>query len=222
MSRQKLKRFEEIRERRNVLEDDKPLYHTIKGNWNSEYFGNEHPITVEMGCGRGEYTVGLAKVFAEQNFIGVDVKGDRLWAGSTAAVKEGLQNVAFLRTQIQQIENFFATNEIDTIWITFPDPRPRESDIKRRLTSPRYLAYYKNILKPGGKVYLKTDNTGLFDYTLEVLQSRTDVYDLNYTHDLYKSQYLNEHHGIKTRFERKHFELGETIKYLKFKFDHEK
>ena len=221
MPRQKQIRFEELKQRSNVLEDDKPLYNTVKGNWNAAYFKNTQAITVEMGCGKGEYTTGLAEVYPDRNFVGVDVKGDRLWVGSTEAIEKGLKNVAFLRAQIQHLESFFAPNEVDTIWITFPDPFHRDGDAKRRLTSPRFLEYYKNILRPKGQVYFKTDNTPLFDFTLEILQEREDIIDLEFTRDLYHSQYMDDHHGIKTMFEQKFYNLGEDIKYMKFKFRNE-
>lgn len=222
MSRQKQKRFEELKERDNVLEDYKALYTQLKGNWNKLYFKNYHPITVEMGCGRGEYTTGLARVYPNRNFVGVDVKGDRLWVGSTQAIEENLANVAFLRAQIQSIESFFAPNEVETIWITFPDPFRRDGDAKRRLTSPRYLEYYKSLLTENGQVFFKTDNTPLFDYTLEILGERNDIVDLEYTRNLYHSEYMNDHYGIKTKFEEKFYNLGEDIKYVKFRFDHGK
>ena len=221
MPRQKQIRFEELKQRENVLEDDNPLYTQLKGEWNSEYFKNELPITVEMGCGKGEYTTGLAEVYPNRNFVGVDVKGDRLWVGSTEALEKKLDNVAFIRTQIQQIQSFFAPNEVDTIWITFPDPFRRDGDAKRRLTSPRFLEYYKEILTSKGQVYFKTDNTPLFDYTLELLKERSDIVDLAYTYDLYHSEFMVDHHGIKTMFEEKFYNLGEDIKYMKFKFRHE-
>ncbi|KYG72874.1 tRNA (guanosine(46)-N7)-methyltransferase TrmB [Roseivirga echinicomitans] len=222
MSRQKQKRFEELKERENVLEDYKALYTQLRGNWNKLYFKNEQPITIEMGCGRGEYTTGLARVYPNRNFVGVDVKGDRLWVGSTQAIEENLTNVAFLRAQIQSIESFFAPNEVETIWITFPDPFRRDGDAKRRLTSPRYLEYYKELLTENGQVFFKTDNTPLFDYTLELLSERNDIIDLEYTRNLYDSEYMNDHYGIKTKFEEKFYDLGENIKYMKFRFDHGK
>ena len=218
MARAKLKRFKENIHRENILEDNKSLYAEVKGNWNIRYFKNNLPITVEMGCGKGEYTIGLAKVFSDRNFIGVDVKGDRLWVGSTMALQENLKQVAFLRAQIQNIHEFFGVNEVDTVWITFPDPRPKKRDIKRRLTSPRFLELYKDMLKPDGMVYFKTDNTKLFEYSLEVLRERSDIKDLHYTFDLYNSEYLEDHFGIKTNFEQKYLDLGEKIKYLKFRF----
>ncbi|OEK00808.1 tRNA (guanosine(46)-N7)-methyltransferase TrmB [Roseivirga sp. 4D4] len=219
MPRAKLKRFDENKSLHNLLQDGKEGFNELKGNWNKDHFKNELPITVEMGCGKGEYTIGLARQFKDANFIGVDIKGDRLWVGSKQAIDEGLEQVAFLRTLIHNIEGFFAPQEIDTIWITFPDPRPKDRDIKRRLTSPRFLEIYKKLLKKGGKVYFKTDNTALFEYTLEVLNERNDVLDLNYTFDLYDSDYVDDHYGIKTNFEQKYLDLGEKIKYLKFTFD---
>ena len=173
---------------------------------------------VEIGCGKGEYTVGLARIFPNRNFIGVDIKGDRLWVGSTIALEEKLKNVAFLRTQIQNIHAFFDKDEVDAIWITFPDPRPKKRDIKRRLTSPVFLELYKAMLKPEGMVYFKTDNSKLFEYTLEVLKARSDITHLDYTFDLYDSKYIDDHFGIKTNFEQKYLKLGEKIKYLKFNF----
>ncbi len=219
MARQKTRRFEETFKAQNVIEENKPHYMQMKGNWNRDFFHNDQPITLEIGCGRGEYSVGLARIYPERNFIGVDIKGDRLWAGSRQATQENLANVCFLRAQVQQIEDFFEPDEVSCIWITFPDPRPRDRDIKRRLTNPRFLEHYKQLLKPGGMVYFKTDNTPLFEYTLEVLSERTDITDLEYTFNLYESEYMDEHHGIKTKFEQKFHDLGEDIKYLKFRFD---
>ncbi|GAB5525598.1 MAG: tRNA (guanosine(46)-N7)-methyltransferase TrmB [Roseivirga sp.] len=219
MGRQKTRRFEETFKARNVIEETKPHYHQMKGKWNKDFFGNDQPITLEIGCGKGEYSVGLAKIYPERNFIGVDIKGDRLWAGSRRATEGNLSNVCFLRAQVQHIEDFFEPNEVSCIWITFPDPRPRDRDIKRRLTNPRFLEYYKTLLKPGGMVYFKTDNTPLFEYTLEVLRERSDILDLEHTFNLYESEYMDEHHGIKTKFEQKFHDLGEDIKYLKFRFD---
>ena len=218
MSRQKRKRFEANLTAANVLEDNKPIYHELKGNWHEKYFQNDFPITLELGCGKGEYTIGLSKIYPKRNFVGVDVKGDRLFVGSQQAMVAGMAHVAFLRTLIQNLGDFFDENEVDVIWITFPDPRPKERDVKRRLTSPRFLEVYKYIVKPGGWLYFKTDNKPLFEYTLEVLAKRTDIQNLKYTFDLYQSAFMDEHHGIKTQFEQKFQDLGENIKYLKFQF----
>lgn len=218
MPRAKLKRFMENKHLLNVLQDGDEIFDNLKGNWNKLHFKNNLPLTVEMGCGKGEYTIGLARVFKERNFIGVDIKGDRLWTGSRQAIEEKLDHVAFLRTLIHNIDGFFNPDEVETIWITFPDPRPKDRDIKRRLTSPRFLEMYKTILKPEGQVFFKTDSTGLFEYTLALLKSRKDIVDLEYTFDLYASDYLKDHYDIRTNFEQKYLDLGEPIKYLKFRF----
>lgn len=216
--KRKLERFRIIEERTNVIEPSKPVYQTIKGKWRQEHFKNDHPITVELACGRGEYSVGLGRLFPERNFIGVDIKGERIWKGSTSAIEEGLNNVAFLRTQILLLENFLEENEVDEIWMTFPDPRPRKRDIKRRLTNTRFLDMYKSLLKPGGVVRLKTDNTALFEYTLEELANREDIDELTYTRDLYESALRPECFDIKTRYEEEFTAKGERIKYLRFRF----
>lgn len=216
--KRKLERFKIIEERTNVIEPTKPIYKTIKGKWREEHFKNDKPITVELACGRGEYSVGLGRLFPERNFIGVDVKGERIWKGSTVAVEENLTNVAFLRTHILLIENFFEPGEIDEVWLTFPDPRPTKRDIKRRLTSPRFMEMYKRLLKPGGYVRLKTDNTILYEYTLEEAQNRPDINDLKFTNDVYASELRPECFDIKTRYEEAFAAKGETIKYLRFHF----
>lgn len=216
----KLKRFEIIASRDNVLEPGKEIYLNIKGNWKSLYFKNTNPITVELACGRGEYSVGMARQFLDRNFVGVDKKGDRLWKGSTWAVEDQLSNVGFLRTEILFLESFFEVGEIEELWLTFPDPRPRKRDIKRRLSSSRYLDMYKKLLKPGGYFRFKTDNTDLFNFTLEELSLRNDLDDFQSTHDLYASSLRPECYDIKTRYEEMFAAQGEKIKYLRFRFRH--
>lgn len=216
--KKKQERFRVIEERSNVIEPTKPLYQNIKGNWRTSYFQNDNPITLELACGRGEYTIGLASRFPDRNYIGVDIKGERIWKGSTWAEEQKLTNVAFLRTQILMIENFFEPTEVDEIWLTFPDPRPRKRDIKRRLTSPRFIELYKKLTKPGSYVRLKTDNTALFQYTLEEMQSRQDIEDFRHTFDIYNSDLREECFDIKTRYEQEFAAKGETIKYLRFRF----
>jgi len=211
-------RFKVIAERANVVEPGKELYTKVRGHWNDLYFPKSSPITVELACGRGEYSVALASRHPDRNYIGVDVKGDRIWKGSTLAVEQGLTNIGFLRTNILAIESFFEPGEVDEIWLTFPDPRPRKRDIKRRLTSPRFLEMYKRILRPGGIFRLKTDNTQLFGYTLETLKDRKDIIDLTFTDDLYQSSLREECYDIRTRYEEMFAAKGETIKYLRFSF----
>ncbi len=216
--KRKLERFRIVEERDNVIEHTKEIFNKIKGNWHQEYFKNNNPITLELACGRGEYTVGLGALFPYKNFIGVDVKGERIWRGSTLAVEQGLTNVAFLRTPILDIGSYFDANEIEEIWITFPDPRPKKRDVKRRLTSPRFLNIYKKMVKPGCYIRLKTDNTDLFEYSLQELQSRNDIHDIQFTRDLYESELRPECFDIKTRYEVLFAAKGEKIKYLRFKF----
>ncbi|MFQ3213889.1 MAG: tRNA (guanine-N7-)-methyltransferase [Marivirga sp.] len=219
MGRQKLFRFEELKFRKNVVQRDTERYEQIKSQWGEQVFDNSHPINLELACGRGEYTIGLAKHIANENFIGVDIKGERLWRGSTEALDEQLTNAAFLRTFALDLSHSFGEREVKDIWIIHPDPRPRERDEKRRLTHPRYLEIFKSIQQAGGSVYFKTDNTDLFNWTLnEVLKKRVDIEDLVFTHDLKKSALLAEHYGIETRYERKFEEKGEKIKYLRFKW----
>jgi len=216
--KRKQERFKIIAARDNVIEPGKELFTTIKGKWNERYFKNANPITLELACGRGEYTIGMARLFPERNFIGVDIKGDRIWKGSSIADEEKLSNVAFLRTHILVIENFFSAQEVDEIWLTFPDPRPRKRDVKRRLTSHRFLEMYKRLLKPEGYLRFKTDNTGLFNYSLEELSQRDDLKDFKLTHDLYESDLRPECFDIKTRYEEIFAGKGEKIKYLRFQF----
>lgn len=219
MGRSKLAKFAAIGDRENVIEPGDELYGDIKGKWREIQFENSNPIVLEVGCGRGEYTVGMAQLFPEKNFIGSDIKGARLWKGSTMAEEEDLDNVAFLRTFIEQLEDNFAPQEVDEIWITFPDPRPRDRDIKRRLTSPRFLDIYRKILKLGGILHLKTDNQGLFDYTLEVLQERSSqIEELIYTNDLYNSELQEHTMGIYTTYEKRYIAEEIPIKYLQFRF----
>ena len=218
MSRKKLVRFAQNEANPNVIQAGKPLFESIKGNWHEVQFQNANPIVVELACGRGEFTVGLGREYPHQNFIGVDIKGSRIWKGSSTATAEGLNNVSFLRTQIQNLDQFFAEGEIAELWITFPDPFPRDGDEKRRLTSPKFLDMYKPLIQKQGLVHFKTDNTGLFDYTLELVQSREDIQVIEFTHDFYQSEMKDDHHGIKTRYEKIFSEKGEKIKYLKFRF----
>lgn len=218
MSRQKMARFADNARRDNVIEPGKELFEKIKGKWHEQYFKNSNDITLELACGRGEYTVGLARIFPDKNFIGIDVKGDRIWKGSGIAIEEELSNAAFLRVHILELTSFFEPGEVSDIWITFPDPRPKDRDEKRRITNPRYLDLYKALIKPGGTIFFKTDNTGLFEYTLEELKGREDVENLTYTFDLYHSELKPECYDIRTRYEQKFNEQGNDIKYLRFNF----
>ena len=215
MSRSKTKKFEANREADNIIQVGKPLFEKIKGKWSESFFKNNNPISVELGCGRGEYTVGLAQVFPAKNYIGVDIKGDRIYKGSQEAMELGLKNAAFLRTKIHDIQNFFEEGELDEIWITFPDPRPKKRDIRRRITNPRFLDMYWKLCKSGSTFHLKTDNSKFFDYTLEALENYS-TRGILVTRDLYNSEYLADHHGIKTKYEKIWTEKGSKIHYLRF------
>lgn len=219
MARSKLAKFAAIGERENVIEPGDERYGQLKGKWRELQFRNTNPIVLEVGCGRGEYCIGMARLFPEKNFIGSDIKGERLWKGSTLAEEEELDNVAFLRTFIEQIDENFAEKEVDEIWITFPDPRPKDRDIKRRLTSPRFLALYRKILKPNGLIHLKTDNLALYEYTLEVLQEReSEIKHLLHTSDLYRSDLQEHTMGIYTTYEKRYLDEGIPIKYIQLQF----
>lgn len=216
--RKKQKRFEDNRINRNVIEPGKEIFKSIKGKWRSEFFKNDNDIVLELACGRGEYSTGLGAIFKDRNFIGVDIKGNRIWIGSKKARLEVLDNVAFLRIQIDHLEKFFEPGEINEIWIVFPDPRPKGSDEHHRLTSPKHLEIYKKLINQDGFVHMKTDNAALFDYTLGLLENRDDIQDLKYTWELYNSDFANDHHGIKTKYEYQFAEQGYLIKYLRFRF----
>lgn len=220
MGRKKQERFRQNEVSENIVQPGKENYLKIKGHW-IEHFGNDHPIVLEAGCGRGEYTVGLAAVHPDQNYVGADIKGSRIWKGSSIANTEGYKNASFLRTKLQNLTDFFAPNELSEIWVTFPDPRPKEGEEKLRLTSPRYMDMYRQMLKPNGTLHLKTDSVLLFEYTLELLQSGEikGIADLIFTRDLYSDSVLfAEQHGIQTTYERKFIAEGFKINYLRFKF----
>ena len=214
--RRKQHRFRENEARANVIQEGKELFDTIKGHWRDRYFKNQNDIVLEIGCGRGEYTIGLAQLHPGRNYLGVDIKGDRIWKGSKTAEALQLSNVAFLRTQIQVLDRFFASGEVNEIWLTFPDPRPKKSDIKRRMIHPRFIEIYKAILTPGGTVHLKTDNQVFFDYALEVLSAYPGVQNLQCSQNVYQSYLISEELKIKTHYEQLFADQGFTIKYLSF------
>ena len=217
MSRMKNIRFKEIEDNYNVIQEGKLLFKTIKGKWLSDFFNNNNPIVLELGCGKGEYTVGLAKLFPEINFIGIDIKGDRIAIGSNYAIENSLNNVAFVRTKVHDIENFFNDSEVSEIWITFPDPHSLHSGIRRRMTNERFLKIYKKILHGKGMLHIKTDNEPFFDYSVDEL-NKFGVEDFIQTKDLYNSDFNISHYGIKTRFEEKFTAKGFNIKYLACRF----
>lgn len=191
-----------------------------KGKWREQFFKNNNPIVLELGCGKGEYTVGLGEKNRNKNFIGVDLKGNRIWTGAKYALENKLDNIAFLRSRIDFIENCFEKDEVDEIWITFPDPQPQKTRARKRLTNIRFLNYYKKILKPGGIIHLKTDSTSLYEYTLEVLKENNFPI-IWHTNNLYKDCPTDRKEliEIKTYYEKLFTERGEDIKYILFQLN---
>lgn len=217
MSRRKKHRFEHNTQASNVIERGKEFYTTIRGNWRSEYFKNENPIVLELACGKGEYSVGLGKVYPEKNFIGIDIKGDRIARGSKAAQDAQLLNVCFLRAGIQFLEEFFVPGEVDEIWLINPDPQPRDKEEKRRLTNEKFLNLYSKVLKVEGDLNLKTDSDFLYEYSLESIANSEHFTIVEKTNNLYESPLYNEHHGIVTHYERLFVEKGHVISFIKSK-----
>ncbi|PVH25698.1 tRNA (guanosine(46)-N7)-methyltransferase TrmB [Sphingobacterium corticibacter] len=215
MGKDKLRRFAEVATFKNVVQLDAGK--DYKGQWAKEFFGNDKPIILELACGKGEYTVNLAKLFPQTNFIGVDFKGNRIWRGAKTALEEGIDNVGFLRIQIESILEHFAENEISEIWITFPDPQPQDSREKKRLTSPRFLEKYKIILKNDGIMHLKTDNDGFYAYTLEQIAA-ANMPVTKETTDLYVSDLVDEVLSIKTYYEKKYLADDKNINYVQWQF----
>lgn len=191
-----------------------------KGKWLTNYFNNNNPIVLELGCGKGEYTIGLAQKNLQKNYIGVDIKGNRIWTGAKQAITNAMQNVAFLRSKIDFINNCFAPNEIDEIWITFPDPQPQKTRARQRLTHPIFLNRYKQFLKPNGLVHLKTDSTSLYEFTLQVIEENK-LPLIWHTNNLYKNcpAQRSELIEIKTYYETLFTGKGEDIKYILFKLN---
>ncbi|MFL9845468.1 tRNA (guanosine(46)-N7)-methyltransferase TrmB [Flavobacterium rhizosphaerae] len=220
-SKNKLKRFKENETFNNVIQPEREEAlagnFELKGKWNSDFFKNSKPIVLELGCGKGEYTVGLATHYPEVNFIGIDIKGARLWRGAKTATEQGLPNVAFLRTQIELLEQYFAEGEVSEIWITFPDPQIKYKRTKHRLTNAEFLQRYKKILTQDGVVNLKTDSEFMHGYTLGLLHGAGhDVLYAN--HDVYRNEGApKEVTGIQTFYEQQYLDKGKPITYIRFK-----
>lgn len=216
MPRTKLRKRNENGEDNLVIQPWKPEFDAVKKN-RSSFFWNENPIVLELACGKWEYSTGLAPHYPDKNFIGIDIKGPRLRYGAQMVKELGLKNVAFLRAIIHHLDQFFGKASVEEIRIIHPDPRPKGVDERRRLTCPRFLNMYQDILIPGGLLKLKTDDLDLFRYSLETLKSEgREIID--YTEDLYVSPLLSEHYDIKTNFEIKFHEKGRSICYLKARF----
>lgn len=210
MGQKKLVRFAELLTFNNVLQYPEGM----AGNW-KQHFGNDGPMTLELACGKGEYTIGLARLYPQRNFVGVDLKGNRIWVGAKKAITENLRNVAFLRSQIERITEFFEAGEVSEIWITFPDPQLRFSKAKKRLTHPRFLRLYQKVLKPGGVIHLKTDSPNLYRFTKEVLTryNCNVIADIN---DVYTQEKVSDELSIKTHYEALDIAQSNRIHYLSF------
>ncbi len=219
MSKDKLKRFAENLTFPNffqpTIEEAMQGFH-LKGKWNKDFFGNDNPIVLELGCGKGEYTVALAHKYPKKNYIGIDIKGARMWRGCKTAIEEKMTNVAFIRTRIDLILNFFDKSEIGEIWITFPDPQPRMKQVKKRLTSPRFIERYEQILIPKGIIHLKSDNTEIYNFTLSTIEN--DGHHLLFqTNDLYNSGFEGDAVEVQTFYENMFLKENEAIKYIQFR-----
>lgn len=222
----KLKKFRELLGYPNVYENYDPKNPRLivgpdqevdmKGRWAEGHFQNTQPIVLELACGAGEYTVALAEAYPEQSFIGVDIKGARIWQGATRALQLNLKNAAFLRTRIEQIALFFNPGEVSEIWITFPDPFLRESKEMKRLTSSRFLDTYQHIIRKGSIIHLKTDDTTLYEFTLETLKSYPGSKIFYHNDDIYAAPLAFPELEYKTRYEKEHLEDGRKIKYVRF------
>lgn len=218
MTKRKLQRFAQNATFDNFFQ---PYYQELisgfrhKGNWNQGFFGNQNPLVVELGCGKGEFTIGLGRKYPDKNFIGIDVKGARMWRGAMTSFEENLTNVAFIRNQAEHLEYLFAPGEVDEIWITFPDPQIKNTTAKKRLTSPQFLNRFRKVAQNNTVVHLKTDNTGFFEYTLGVIrdQNLPLIYSSN---DIYTSNDQEDVTSIQTYYENMFAAKGETIKYLRF------
>lgn len=224
--RNKLQKFAEVAAFRNVYENYGGQQArltwcgeqvSMQCKWAEGHFQNQNPITLELACGKGEYTVGLAQLFPDRNFIGVDVKGARIWKGARRALDLGLTNASFLRIRIEHLNQFFAQGEVSEIWIVFPDPFPRESKANRRLTAPHFLDLYRNVIKPDGFVHLKTDDANLYRYTLDVITADTRCCLIYHDNDIYSHELDSDELGIKTFYEVQHLAEGKKIKYVRFR-----
>jgi len=222
MGKDKLARFAAIKTFENVLEYAMNQEFPMRGHWKKDFFNNDNPLILELGCGKGEYSVGLADLYPEKNFLGLDIKGNRMFIGARDALQRGMKNVGFLRTRIDFVEALFAENEVDEIWLTFSDPQPQKP--KKRLSSPIFINRYRTFLKPGGIVHMKTDNDLLFDYTMEQIEEhRYPVID--YRPDLYLSLETETNptqkqiFSIKTHYEQLFYGKGHVIKYVSFKIN---
>ncbi len=222
MGKYKLRRFAENEHFKHLIQPDIAEVlnqkHRLFSKWNAQFFEKEQPLVLELGCGKGEYTLGLARNFPEKNFLGIDIKGARLWRGAKTVEDEKISNAGFLRTRIEFIDSFFAPSEIDELWITFPDPQLKERRAKKRLTAPGFLNKYNQFLKPDGIIHLKTDSKELYDFTLDVIrQNKLEIIDQ--TENLYETHAGNPILAIQTHYEQLFRGKGKNITYLQFRLN---
>ncbi len=219
MSKGKLQKFSEMKSFPNVVQPSfREVFHKdfiLKGKWNIDFFARDLPLILELGCGKGEYSVEMAKMFHESNFLGVDIKGARIWKGAKTALSDKMENVGFIRTRIDFINSFFSGNEVSEIWITFPDPQLKKAG--KRLTSAKFLNMYKSFLKVEGTIHLKTDSSELYDYTLAIIK-RNHLKIEFATNNLYTTHAQDKVLNIKTFYEKMWLEQGLNIHYIRFKF----
>ena len=217
MSKNKLEKFAELKKFENVIQPKIKGTYTIdyelKGKWNNKYFKNNHPITLELGCGKAEYTIFLSQKYRNKNFIAIDIKGARIWKGAKEAIEKNLKNAVFLRTKIDLLNAFFEKNEVSELWIPFPDPQPKKQN--KRLTSPYFLNLYKKFITKDCIIHLKTDNLPLYEYTLEMLEYNK-IKPIIYSNDLYSSSINEDVNEIKTFYEKQFISQGKKITYIKF------
>jgi tRNA (guanine-N7-)-methyltransferase len=222
VTKSKLHRFAELETFPNVIQppfsDVFRKEHFLKGKWHEQVFRNTYPLVVELGCGKGEYAVGLAQKFPEKNFIGIDIKGARMWKGAKYALEQNISNVRFLRTRIEFLQSFFIKDEVSEIWLTFPDPQMKKRREKKRLSGPAFLNLYREFLIKKGLIHLKTDNLPLYQYTLQIVREN-GLELLASTNDLYHSCIADEVLSIRTFYENMFLAKGIKIMYLKFRID---
>ena len=222
MAKNKLRKFAQMKDYPHVEEPEMELLkqgYSLKGNWKNEFFKNDNPLVLELGCGMGEYSVGLAEKYPEKNFLGIDIKGARMWQGAIDSLEKGMKNVGFLRIRIDWIEKCFTENEVDEIWITFPDPQLKKRRGTKRLTHPNFLHRYNNIMKKEGQIHLKTDNQFLHGFTLGIITGENHILE-DSTHDLYNSAEKRDHMEIKTHYEQIYLDKGLPITYVRFRLNY--
>ena len=222
MAKNKLQKFDQMQKYPHVQQPTLEVLrqgYAMKGKWKKDFFNNDNPLVLELGCGKGEYSVGLAEKYPEKNFLGIDIKGARIWQGATDSLHKEMKNVGFLRIRIDWIEACFSKNEVDEIWITFPDPQLKKRRVTKRLTHPNFLNRYKNILKKDGLIHLKTDSQFLHGFTLGVIAGENHFLE-DATEDLYNAELQREHMEIKTHYEQIYLNKGLPITYLRFRLNY--